>query len=429
MEQGQEIEKLAEAFLLKKFEGFETITQQTYTTERFLARPDLVVKNPSSDKFDIYEIKSSSSVKKVHEYNITFQTLVCAESIPVGNSYIVHINKEFIKNGDVDFSKFFQITNVNEKIYDRQAEVKELMQEAWEISGKATSDGIERCLKPAKCDCISLCHGHLPEHPIYEVSRIGKKARTLRDQGVLAIKDIPAGFPLSSKQSLQVKAVKENKVLIDKNGIQGLLDRLEYPIYFLDYETFNPAVPFFDGYSPYQQITFQFSLHTLPAPGEEIQHTEYLHDEFSDPTNTLADKLKQHIGGVGSVIVWNKSFEKGRNSDMASLNPEYKEFMDNINDRLFDLMDIFSKTHYIDPDFLGSASLKNVLLVFVPDLSYESLTISNGEMTMIAWKDLIDPEFPEADRAQLFEDMLKYCELDTLAMVEILKKVQEINSA
>jgi hypothetical protein len=429
MEQGQEIEKIAEEYLLQKFKAFEVITQPTYSTERFLTRPDIVVKNPATDKFDIYEIKSSSSVKKEHKYDITFQSLVCAESIPVGNSYIVHINKEFIKSGDVDLTKFFQITNVNEFVYEFQAEVKTLMEESWKTSEKETSEGIEGCLKPAKCVSKDLCHGELPEHPIYEVSRIGKKARTLLDQGILAIKDIPVGFPLSSKQNLQVRAVKENKVLIDKNGIQELLDKLEYPIYFLDYETFNPAIPYFDGYSSYQQITFQFSLHTLPAPGEEIQHTEFLHDEFSDPIDELVGQLKEHIGGHGSVVVWYKPFEKGRNSDMAALNPKHKEFLENINDRLFDLMDVFNKTLYIDPAFLGSASLKNVLPVLAPDLSYQALTVSNGEMAMLAWRDLIDPEFPEADKAKLHEDMLEYCKLDTFAMVEILKKIQEIISS
>jgi len=428
MEQGQEIEKIAEEYLLQKFKDIEVVRQPTYSTERFLARPDMVVKNPATNKFDIYEIKSASSVKKEHKYDITFQSLVCAESIPVGNSYIVHINKEFIKSGDVDLSKFFQITNVNEFVYEFQAEVKILMEEAWKTSEKETSEGIEGCLKPAKCDSIDLCHGQLPEHPIYEVSRIGKKARTLQDQGILAIKDIPIGFPLSSRQSLQVRAVKENKVLIDKNGIQGLLDKLEYPIYFLDYETFNPAIPYFDGYFPYQQITFQFSLHTLPAHGDEIQHTEYLHSDFSDPTNILVDQLKEHIGDTGSVIAWYKSFEKARNSDMAALNLDHKEFLDDINDRLFDLMDIFSKSHYVDPAFLGSASLKNILPVLAPDLSYQALTVSNGEMAMLAWRDLIDPEFPEADKLQLNKDMLEYCKLDTFAMVEILKKIQEIVS-
>ena len=432
MQQGQEIEKIAEDYIKNRFDGQEIEIQPTYSTERFLARPDIVIKNPATGLHDIYEIKSSGSVKKEHKFDVTFQYLVCAECFPVGNSYIVHINKNFIKDGEIDFSKFFQIANVNEIVIELKSEVSQLMKDVWETSQFPTSNNIESCLKPTKCVSLDLCHPQLPEHPIYEISRIGKKARQLKDGGIIAIKDIPMDFPLTARQSIQVKAVKENKIQIDPDAIQKILNKLEYPIYFLDYETFNPAIPYFNGYSAYQHITFQFSLHTLTAEGQVIQHAEYLHSTFTDPTNRLASELKKHIGETGSVVVWNKSFEKGRNTNMAALDPDHADFMESINSRLFDLMDIFSKRYYVHPDFLGSASLKKILPVFLPDRSdllYSGLTISNGEQAMLAWKDLINPDYSQDHKDLLKEDMLKYCELDTLAMVEILKKITEIIAA
>jgi len=303
MEQGQKIERLAEKHLIDKFKGEEVFSQQTYKTDNFLTRPDFVVKNSSTGLYDLYEIKSSSSIKKEHNYDITFQNLVCSECIPIGNSYIVHINKNFVKKGSVDFSTFFQITNVNEIVEKYKSEVRSRMIEALEISHLKDQNLIEGCLKPKLCISLDLCHPDLPDHSIYEVSRIGKKAKLLRDEGILEIKDIPPDFKLSSRQSIQVKSVKENEVQINPVGIQKTLDELEYPIYFLDYETFNPAIPYFDGYSPYQQITFQFSLHVLAAKGETLQHFEYIHDNFSDPTFDITDRLKQFIGDVGSIVV------------------------------------------------------------------------------------------------------------------------------
>ncbi len=425
MEQGQELESIAETYLKEKFSDLELFTQRTFSTGHFLARPDIVVVNPKSGLLDIYEIKSSSSVKKDHKYDLTFQYLVCNDVSPIGNVYIVHINKEFIRSGEINFSTFFNIANLNETVSELSSEVRVDMKMALEIVNEINTNNILGCLKPKICCSLDLCHKNLPEHSIFEISRIGKKARILKEDGILSIKDIPIDFPLSTLQSFQAKAVQENKVQLNPIGINNLLEKLDYPLYFLDYETFNPAIPMFDGYSPYQQITFQFSLHTLPAPGEKLIHSEFLHSKKSDPAKILASELKKHIGDKGSIIAWNQSFEKGRNSDMAAMLPEYKSFLEDLNDRMFDLMRVFSKGHFVHQDFLGSSSLKNVLPVLVPDLNYSGLVISNGEQAMLAWKNLMELEFSAEDKEQLIFDMLEYCKLDTLAMVEILRVVQE----
>ena len=425
MEQGREIERIAENYLKEKFSALEIFTQRTFSTDHFLARPDIVVVNPESDLLDIYEIKSSSSIKKVHKYDLTFQYLVCNDVSPIGNVYIVHINKEFIRSGEINFSTFFNIVNLNEIVSELSSEVRADMKMALDLVNENNSNNILGCLKPKHCCSIDLCHPDLPEHSIFEISRIGKKARNLQENGVISIQDVPVDFPLSTLQTIQVKAVQESKVQLNPNEINKLLEKLDYPLYFLDYETFNPAIPMFDGYSPYQQITFQFSLHTLPAPGEKLIHSEFLHSEKSDPSMSLAAELKKHIGDTGSIIAWNQSFEKGRNSDMARMLPEYKSFLEDLNDRMFDLMHIFSKGHFVHQDFLGSSSLKNVLPVLVPGLTYSGLSISNGEQAMLAWKDLMELEFSAEKKEQIIVDMLEYCKLDTSAMVEILRVVQE----
>ena len=423
--QGMKIEKLAEKQLHKKFDGFEILSQKTFTSNNFSTRPDILIKNPTTHKYDIYEIKSSSSIKKEHKYDVTFQQIVCSGTIQVGNTYIVHLNKEYTKEGEIDFSNFFKITKMNDVVSELSSEVRNLMAETQHISLMETSTELLGCTKPTACPSPDLCHPNLPEHPIYEISRIGKKALKLRDEGVLAIKDIPEGFPLTSRQSAQVRSVKKCAPIIDKESIEGILNKLIYPLYFLDYETFNPAIPLYDGYSPYQHITFQFSLHVINTSGDHPQHFEYLHADNTDPANKLVSQLMANLGNQGSVIVWNKSFEKGRNADMARLLPDYKDFLEGINDRLFDLMDVFSKTHFVHPDFEGSASLKKVLPALMPELSYSGLTISQGDQAMMAWKDLIRGKFTSDEKQELIIDMLKYCELDTFAMVEILRYLQK----
>jgi hypothetical protein len=240
--------------------------------------------------------------------------------------------------------------------------------------------------------------------------------------GILDICDVPDDFKLSNKQRFQVEVAKSKKVYINREEIRDMFDDLEYPLYFLDYETFNPAIPLFDGYSPFDHITFQYSLHVLSKDGD-LEHFEYLHTEKSDPIPHLLNSLKEHIKDEGSIIVWNKSFEGTRNKHMGKVYPEYEDFCEDMNDRLFDLMDIFRNQLYDDPKFKGSYSIKSVLPVLVPELSYESLDIRNGAMAMASWYDLV---FKEEKNKKVINDLLKYCELDTLAMVRVFDELRKI---
>jgi hypothetical protein len=201
-----------------------------------------------------------------------------------------------------------------------------------------------------------------------------------------------------------------------------MFSSLEYPLYFLDYETFNPAIPLFDGYSPFDHITFQYSLHILSKDGD-LEHFEYLHTEKTDPIPHLLNSLREHIKDEGSVVVWNKGFEGGRNKRMGNLYPKYEDFCKGMNDRLFDLMDVFRENLYDDPKFKGSYSIKSVLPVLVPELSYESLDIRNGAMAMASWYDFV---FKDEKDERVIDDLLKYCKLDTLAMIRVFEELGKI---
>jgi hypothetical protein len=240
--------------------------------------------------------------------------------------------------------------------------------------------------------------------------------------GIVDIYDVPDNFELSEKQRFQVEVAKSKETYIDKEEIEDMFDDLEYPLYFLDYETFNPAIPLFNGYSPFDHITFQYSLHVLDEDGN-LDHFEYLHTEKTDPIPHLLDSLKEHIKDEGSIVVWNKGFEGGRNKSMGSIYPEYRDFCEGMNDRLFDLMDVFKDNLYHDPLFKGSYSIKYVLPVLVPDLSYDDLNIRNGSMAMASWYDFV---FKDKEDENIIDDLLRYCELDTLAMVRVWEELRKI---
>lgn len=180
-------------------------------------------------------------------------------------------------------------------------------------------------------------------------------------------------------------------------------------------------VPPYDGTSPYQQIPFQYSLHILEEPGGELKHTEYLHKDNSHPVPKLLEKLTKDICPTGSIIVWYKKFEMARNEEMALMFPKHKDFLEDVNSRIVDLMEPFAQGFFADKDFFGSASIKNVLPILVPELSYKNLNIQEGASAQRLWTDAVVKNKTGINKEKLFFNLIEYCKLDTLAMVEIWK--------
>lgn len=249
----------------------------------------------------------------------------------------------------------------------------------------------------------------------------------LLEKGYRELGEIKESEELNPKQILQIRSYNEQRAIIDEAGIKNRLAELVFPLYFLDYETFNPAVPVHDGYKAYQHITFQFSLHVLEKPeDQELKHYEFIATDQSEPSEKLTSELLKVIGERGSVIVWNKSFECGRNEELGKLQPQVAEKMKAINERVFDLMEIFSEGLYVDYKFHGSASIKKVLPVLVPELSYKGMAIGEGATAMSKWWEMVSGSLSNNEREKIKGNLLRYCELDTRAMVEIWRRVREI---
>jgi hypothetical protein len=271
------------------------------------------------------------------------------------------------------------------------------------------------------------CLQGIPPKSIYSI--IGKLSEKtinkLLDDGILEIENIPEEY-ITERFSKHFHAIKYDVVSIDKEEIKNELNQIKYPIYFLDYETYALPIPIFDGYKPYQNIVFQYSLHIQKSADSKLEHHAYLAKSLTDPTRELAESLKKLIGKDGTTMAWNMGFEKNCNKGMGERAKEYAEFFKDINERMYDLMAVFKKGFYIHKDFLGSASLKKVLPVLVPSLSYGELNIHEGMTASNSWYEMVSEKTAEKRRKEIYDDLLKYCRLDTLAMVEILKELKKI---
>ncbi len=415
--------------------GTKTIFQGRFLIDNLTFICDIIDKTENGT-FDLYEIKATTKVKdNEHLPDLSFQEIIMERlGYKINRIYVVHLNNKYSKKGPIDINKLSIIE-------DKTNDVKALK--------NVTEENIERAIEVAKSTTrpdLSLRHlgitnyknewkeifkslnSNIPEYSIYDLAGSNNSLiEKMEDMGITALSEIPEESKVSgNKAKTQIKITKEDKLIIDKPQICKFLDDLEFPLHFLDYETFSIAIPPYDDIRPYQQVVFQYSLHILDAPDAELKHFTYLHTEDSNPIEPLTNSLMEAIGTKGSVIVWHKNFERDRNKEMGNHSTHFFKFYQDINDRLVDLKIPFDKDWYATKEFKGSASIKNVLPILVPELSYKNLEIQDGLTTSRIWVETLIEGKHDDQRENKFEDMLKYNTIDTLAMFEIWKVLNSL---
>lgn len=407
-------------------EGHSVIYEAAFQFNDVLVALDILVKK--DDKWYAYEVKSSTKVSETYELDATVQYYVITNSgINLQDISIIHINNEYVKNGDLDIKQLFKTVSVKNEVKLNLPSIPEdidIMKCTLKAKEVPSINIGKHCHSPYTCDFIGNCWKHIPENDsVFDLSNARGKQWDLYNQGILKIKDIPNNFDLNEKMLIQVNGVKINESIIDNESIQSFLNDIEYPVYHLDFETYGNVIPSLDNTRPYQQVVFQYSIHKQEKPNGPVQHFEYL----AEPNNLnfreeLIEKMIQNCGNIGQVLVYNQGFESSKIKDMIESFPKYKLELENILSRLKDLMIPFRNKWYYTPEMKGSYSIKKVLPAIIPSLSYDSLEIKDGGTASNTFATMMNGSFG-GDTESTRKNLLKYCELDTYAMVEILNKL------
>lgn len=387
--------------------------------------------SPVDDElWDIIEVKSTTSVKDEHVWDVGFQKHCCEKAgLKIRRCHLMYLNNEYVRDGELDLNELFHIEDITDRVNTVYNQISLKIKEMFEAIGQGACPDIAigmHCLEPYECPLKNHCWAFLPERSIFNLYWLGKKKKfELLEQGLKTIEEIPDHFDLSDKQHIQKQAIVNNEVHVERQEIRDFLKRLEYPLYYLDFETFSPAIPPYDGTRPYKRIPFQYSLHVVKNEDGEVEHYSFLADGSADPRPEFIESLQKVIGHKGSVIVYNQKFEEGVLNELVEIYPQYQEWIKNVIRRMVDLLDPFKAFHYHHPDQNGSASLKKVLPVLTGQ-SYEGMGIQEGDAASRTFVEVFVKNKGSKDIVQVRKDLEDYCRLDTQAMIDIVNALTRI---
>jgi predicted RecB family nuclease len=353
--------------------------------------------------------------------------VVSRSGLDLASSCLMHVNRGYIFHGDtIDVRQFFRIRNLTRRIERLLPKLTFQLRSALRVLVMPEAPDIPpgpHCKNPITCEFYDRCNPPLPDDHVGYLPRIQASAvEELVEMGIESIRDIPDDFHLNERQRRAAMCVQTGQPWFSAE-LGKELSGLKYPLFFMDFETVNPAIPRFAGMRPYDQIPFQWSVHVLREPGTELEHSEFLAMDTNDPRREFIASLCSALGKSGSIVVYNQQFESQRLSELAGRLPEFAGRIKKIQRCLWDLLPVV-RNHVYHPKFAGSYSIKNVLPALVPEMTYKGMAVADGQQAGVAWESLVRGILDQVERDKIKKALLEYCGQDTLAMVRVMETLR-----
>ena len=381
--------------------------------------------------WNLIEVKSGTSVKDEYLWDVAVQYYVLTGAgLSVGKAGLLCLNSDYVYDGqDLDLESLFRFTDLTEAVCEMQDDIRVHLEALKAVVRRRTAPAVDpsrHCRRPYVCEFFDRCREAMPDHWVVELLGIRQeRLDELAMEGITDIHDVPESFGLSPVQTRIRECVVHNTEYIDPD-LGPALSECEYPIHFLDFETVAPAIPRYAGTHPFQTLPFQWSDHILAHDGR-LTHEAYLCETDHDPREDVARTLLKALGDKGTIWTYT-NFESQVISALADHLPRYESGLRALVDRCRDLYAIIRQGYY-HPRFHGSFSIKNVLPVLVPSMSYADLSIQEGGQAGFAYLRMIEPDTPVEEREEIRAHLLAYCGQDTLAMVKIREELLKRTSS
>ena len=422
--------------------GTPVIAEASFSFGGFFCSVDLLVRN-NDGSYDLCEVKSSKQekptknnpvgVKEKYILDAAYQRYVLEHcGVKINKVYVVLLAPNYVRGSTLELDKYFIKCDVTAETAARQAAVAKKLTELeliLNVSAEPTSIICKNC---NRCDYFAYCGRNIPSPSAFDVYNLDFPVKCQYCCDGVSFYDIPKmNKKLDTVAELQIAYHdRPNDTYVDKDAIKGFLSSLKFPLYSLDFETYQAVVPEHPGVKTYEQIPFQYSLHKIPQPDfriADVTECHFLDLTGNDPRRAIAESLVQHIPYGSCVIAYHHSTEKNIVKRLAE---QFSDLTDHLLSFTYaDPLTVFQNGHYYVSAMGSSLSLKSTAPALYPDdptMDYYNLegNVKNGTQAMNA---VLKAKALSAEELEkLRQDLTNYCALDTLAVVKILKKFYEV---
>ena len=288
-----------------------------------------ILQRRNENHWRLVEVKSTADLKEHHLEDVAIQSYVLSRSgLKLASVWLAHVNRAYMLAGEaVDPRQFFLLRNLTRRAQQLQPALTFQLRSQFRVLAMPEAPDLPtgpHCTNPVTCEFFDRCNPPLPTDHVGYLPRLHASAmEQLEELGVESVHDIPADFELSEIQRRACDTMQTGQPWFSAE-LKGEFESLKYPLYFMDFETVNPAIPRFRGMHPYDHLPFQWSVHVQTQPDVAPEHFEFLAMDSSDPRPAFISSLCDALGERGNIVVYNEQFESQRLWELASWLPEYR---------------------------------------------------------------------------------------------------------
>lgn len=408
--------------------GASALFEPAFRWETREVRVDVLTRG--SEGWELVEVKSSTRVKDEHLEDAAFQSVVVQEAgLPLAKVSVAVVDSSAVRGEfPLPAEKLFKLEDLTEPVRSVSATIRQHIAEIEGAIGQSAPPDVPpgpHCHEPRKCPFFDLCNPELPIDALENLPGVyKKKIREWAEGGASSMLDVERFVKPGTAQSRAISAVRFSRTEVE-DDLATVLAKVGFPACFIDFEAVSPNPPAYPGTRPAEAVPFQWSCHRLTRAGAEPSHLEFLATGPGDPRPEFVRTLLDAVRDAGSIVHYS-NYEVTQLKNLARNGvPGSSEALTLFEERGVDLLPIV-KQHVYHPEFRGSFSIKKVLPALVPGLDYSDLDVQDGDTAAVRFLEMTSLGTTDSRREKIAQELLAYCERDTLAMVELYKALRQL---
>lgn len=430
------------------FKEGEEIKQRIARTEAALGRGDTLLFDPmievegmriSADVLVIENgcckvmlVRAARGIKKRTRLAAAFMLETLNKRFPQVTIELAHVGNSIRISARQAHSEFIQFTDLTKHAEALRTEAQEILSRLKDLQQVADTPIVPigpQCKNPYPCPFVQHCWGRLqnPRSVLHLTGNEGLEWELLKE-GYEEMTEVPARRLQTPSQLKQVEAWRSQRAMIQLGELRNWYKKVQWPVAFLDFESFGPVFPIQQGMAPLQQLPFQFSVRRQEAQGEPFEVFHFLAKARDVNLHLLAESLLKALEEVASVVVYDAANERMILKQLKRLVPGIKESIDDAISKLVDIQEPFRNQWLYKDHMNGTSSLKKVIHAFSPENDYAQLEVSNGYEAATTFEEMLRTSDPIVKK-RLGENLEQYCHQDTTAMVKLLRIMEAELSA